>query len=329
MKKVTVVIPNWNGMRYLKICLDSLRAQDTDCFETLIIDNASEDESVAFIRENYPEMQVEVMERNLGFSGGVNEGITRCKTPYVLLLNNDVEVEASFVRKMVEAIEKSDKIFSVSSRMINDRERVIVDDAGDLYTILGWGFQRGVGQKVTDPRYLKPCKVFSACAGAAIYRRAVFDEIGLFDLMHFAYLEDIDVGYRAKIYGYENWYTPEAVVYHVGSGASGATKYSDFKVKISARNGIFLAHKNMSPVQRVLNAFPLYVGRAVKRRFFVKNGYAESYDAGIREGREQRKNTHAVPYTWKHAGNYMAIECQLIGNTFIYVAEFLKRRLGR
>ena len=89
------------------------------------------------------------------------------------------------------------------------------------------------------------------------------------------------------------------------------------------------AYKNMSPVQRVLNAFPLYVGRAVKRRFFVKNGYAESYDAGIREGREQRKNTHAVPYTWKHAGNYMAIECQLIGNTFIYVAEFLKRRLGR
>lgn len=329
MKKTTVVILNWNGMRYLKICLDSLRAQDTDDFEILIIDNASEDESVAFIRENYPEMPVEVMESNLGFSGGVNEGIKRCKTPYVLLLNNDVELDPAFVRCMTAAIEKSDRIFSVSSRMVNYRERDILDDAGDLYTILGWGFQRGVGQKVTDPRYLKPCKVFSACAGAAIYRRAVFDEIGMFDLMHFAYLEDIDVGYRAKIYGYESRYTPDAIVYHVGSASSGATKYSDFKVKISARNGIFLAHKNMSPLQRVLNAFPLYVGRAVKRRFFVKNGFVESYDAGIKEGLERRKETRVVPYTLKHAGNYIAIEFQLIGNTFIYVAEFLKRRLKK
>lgn len=325
MKKVTIVIPNWNGMAYLKICLDSLRKQDTDDFEILMIDNASEDESAAFVRAQYPEVRVEVMEKNLGFSGGVNEGIRRTETPYVLLLNNDIEADPGFVSGLLRAIEKDERIFSVSSRMVNFRDRTLLDDAGDIYTILGWQAQRGVGQPVTDPAYEKPCEVFSACAGAAIYRRKVFDEIGLFDLMHFAYLEDIDVGYRAKIYGYHNRYEPSAVVYHIGSGASGAVKYSDFKVKISARNAIYLAYKNMPVLQRFLNALPMYIGRRMKRRFFAKLGFQEAYDAGVREGMETRKQTNKVPFQWKHLGNYFVIEWLLVKNTFVYLKEYRKR----
>lgn len=328
MKKTTVVIPNWNGMKYLKTCMDSLRAQDTDDFSVLVIDNASEDGSADFLRTNYPEVRVEVMPENLGFSGGVNEGILRAETPYVLLLNNDVECDPHFVSALTEAIEQDPKAFSVSSRMIRFRERDLIDDAGDLYTVLGWQAQRGTGQSVRNKKYLRPARVFSACAGAAIYRRAVFSEIGLFDLMHFAYLEDIDVGYRAKIYGYRNLYTPDAIVYHIGSGASGAVLYSDFKVRLSARNSLYLIYKNMPPLQRLINAFPLWCGRKMKAKFFEKRGFLDAYRAGLQEGRENRDKLKTVPFSFRHLGSYFVIEWELVVNTFIYVFEYLKRHKG-
>ena len=100
MKKTTVVIPNWNGIDYIRVCLDSLRAQDTDDFEVLVIDNASADGSDLVVEEEYPEVRLARMPENLGFSGGVNEGICRTETPYVLLLNNDIECDPGFVRNM-------------------------------------------------------------------------------------------------------------------------------------------------------------------------------------------------------------------------------------
>ena len=328
MKKTTVVIPNWNGMKYLKTCLDSLKGQDTDDFEVLIVDNASEDGSVAFIRENYPAVRLIVNEKNLGFSGGVNIGIEACDTPYVLLLNNDVECSPHFVRALTEAIERDPKAFSVNPKMVNYRERDLLDDCGDLYTVLGWQAQRGVAQKTDDPRYAKPKKVFSCCAGASIYRRAVFDEIGLFDLSHFAYLEDIDVGYRALLYGYRNLYEPSAVVYHIGSGSSGAVKYSDFKVRISARNTIYVAYKNMPAFQRAVNALPMYAGRKLKQRFFKDLGFEKAYLEGVREGLNTRKNLKKVPFLWSRFFRYFYIEGLLIKNTFTYVNEYRRRHIS-
>lgn len=328
MKKTTVVIPNWNGMKFLKTCMDSLRTQDTDDFEILVIDNASEDGSVEFLRREYPEARVEVMEKNLGFSGGVNEGIRLSETPYVLLLNNDVEAEPGFVRELTESIERYPRAFSVSSKMVRFAERELLDDCGDIYTLLGWQAQRGTGQRTDDPKYNKPCKVFSACAGAAIYRKEVFEEIGLFDLDHFAYLEDIDVGYRAKIYGYENRYEPKAVVYHIGSGTSGAVQYSDFKVKLSARNSIYLINKNMPALQRGLNALPLWIGRKIKAKFFEKRGFKAAYEEGLKEGRANKNNVRKVPFSMKHLGHYISIEGLLIKYLFVYVFEYLKRHQG-
>lgn len=326
MKKATVVIPNWNGMAFLKACMDSLMIQDTDDFDILMIDNASEDESVEFVKAHYPSVRVDVMPENLGFSGGVNEGILRSDTPYVILLNNDTECAPGFVRALIAAAERDERIFSVSARMVNFQDRTLMDDAGDLYTVLGWGAQRGVGQLVSDPHYKKPKAVFSACAGAALYRKAVFDEIGLFDTDHFAYLEDIDVGYRARIYGYKNVYEPEAWVYHVGSGSSGS-RYNAFKVRLSSRNTQYLVWKNMPLVQRVVNAPALALGRAVKRRFFTKLGFSDAYNEGLRESREKRGSLKKVPYRMAHLPNYMKIEAELIGNTFIYAAEFFRRHL--
>lgn len=322
--KVTVVIPNYNGKHFLEPCLSSLRKQKCKNFEILIIDNASVDGSAEWIQKNYPEVNLMVMEKNLGFAGGVNVGIKAAKSPYILLLNNDTEVTPNFVGMLLKSIESSPKIFSVSSRMIQYYDREKLDDAGDLYSIVGWGFQRGVGRSVKEYKHCR--KVFSACAGAAIYRKSVFEKIGYFDEMHFAYLEDIDVGYRAKLAGYENIYCPKAEVYHVGSGTSGS-KYNDFKVKLSARNNFYLNYKNMPNWQLALNAVPLAVGTFIKWLFFKKNGFEKAYVDGLKEGFATRKKCKRVPYNRKNLSMYWKIEFELWYNFIVYCVEFAKRQI--
>ena len=270
--KTTIIIPNYNGLSFMEPCFESLKEQTVRDFKVLVVDNGSTDGSVEWLKEHrIPSI---FLKENTGFSGAVNTGIRAAYTPYVLLLNNDTRVEPGFVAAMERAMDQSPKIFSVSSRMIQMYHPELLDDTGDMYSILGWAYQRGVGRSVN--LYQKSCRVFSACAGAAIYRRAVFDEIGLFDELHFAYLEDIDVGWRAKLYGYDNIYCPDAAVYHVGSGTSGS-RYNSFKVRLAARNCIYLNYKNMPGWQLLLNAPFLLAGIFVKYLFFVKNGFGGDY----------------------------------------------------
>ena len=126
-------------------------------------------------------------------------------------------------------------------------------------------------------------RVFAACGGAAIYRRKLFDEIGCMDEHHFAYLEDIDLGYRARLSGYVNLYIPEAVVYHAGSGASGS-RYNEFKVSLTSRNSVYLVYKNMPAFQILLNLPLLLVGFAVKGLFFARKGLGRTYLKGLGRG---------------------------------------------
>ena len=328
MAKTTVVIPNWNGMAYLKNCMDSLEKQDDRDFETLVIDNASKDGSVAFLRENYPWARVEVMPENLGFAGGVNEGIRRTKTPYVLLLNNDVEVEPHFVKALTDAIDRDPKVFSVSSKMIKFRERDLLDDAGDRYTVIGWQAQRGTALPVTRKHYNRPAAVFSACAGAAIYRLSVLQEIGAFDPAHFAYLEDIDVGYRARLHGYCNVYEPKAVVRHVGSGTSGS-KYNSFKVYLSARNSIWLNYKNMPNLQLLVNALPLAVGFLTKAVFFTCIGFGKDYLRGLKEGFSTFRKCDRVSFSPKLYRSCLIIEAELCLNLIKYAVYWILRAIER
>ena len=220
MQEVSVIIPNYNGMAYLEGVLSSLEQQDFQNFETILVDNGSADGSVAFVMGNFPWVHIVELPDNFGFSRAVNEGIYASRAPYVLLLNNDTEVDKSFVREMLASIKGHKKAFSCSARMIRYHERNKLDDAGNYYCALGWAFARGKGKDIHT--YEKEDRIFTSCAGAAIYRKKIFEKIGYFDEEHFAYLEDIDVGYRARIFGYENWYAPKALVYHVGSGTSGS-----------------------------------------------------------------------------------------------------------
>lgn len=322
--KVTVIIPNYNGKHFLKPCLDSLKTQTLQDFHTVVVDNASSDGSLAFLSENFPETEVLALDQNYGFSAAVNAGICHAKTPYVILLNNDTTVDPHFVESLLEAIEQSPDIFSVSSKMIQMYHPELIDSAGDLYTLVGWGICRGTGRPVSN--YTKSDEIFTACAGAAIYRKSVFRRIGYFDESHFAYLEDIDIGYRARIYGFKNMFCPEALVYHVGSGTSGS-KYNCFKVKLSARNSVWLNYKNMPFLQLIINFLPLCAGYAVKYAFFCKKGFGKDYADGIREGLETIRSCKKVPFRMRHLSSYIKIEADLFCHTFRYAGDWFQRKL--
>ena len=323
--KVTVIIPNYNGLKFMEPCFAALKEQTFKDYALLVVDNGSTDGSVEWLKEH--QVPSIFLPENTGFSGAVNVGIRAAKTPYVILLNNDTEPQPMYIEELVRTIERSEKIFSVSSRMIQLYQKDKMDDAGDMYTVLGWAFQRGVGRPVK--RYGRPCRVFSACAGAAIYRRKVFEEIGLFDELHFAYLEDLDIGYRARLAGYDNVYCPGAAVYHVGSGTSGS-KYNAFKVRLAARNNIYLNYKNMPDWQLALNALPICLGMAVKYQFFKRLGFEKDYVDGVKEGWKTRRKCRRAVDNPKMQKRCLAIEGELTWGTFVYVWEFFNRKvLGR
>ena len=324
MKKATIIIPNYNGLKFMEMCMSALEKQTYKDFEILVVDNGSTDGSVEWLKEN--EIPSIFLPENTGFSGAVNVGIKASKTPFVILLNNDTEAKEGYVEALIREIERSPKIFSVSPKMIQLYHKELMDDGGDMYSIMGWAYQRGVGQEIE--RYNRACNVFSACAGAAIYRREVFEEIGYFDEMHFAYLEDIDVGYRAKIAGYYNRYCPSAEIYHVGSGTSGS-KYNEFKVRLAARNNVYLNYKNMPGWQLLLNSIPIGLGILGKYFLFKKKGLEKEYVGGVLEGIRTVKKTKKVAYRPEDFQNYLAIEWELIYGAMLYIYEFGRRQIRK
>lgn len=312
MQEVTVVIPNLNGEAYLGPCLDSLRAQTAGEFPVIVVDNGSADGSVALIEREYPEVRLEKLDRNYGFCRAVNIGIELSKTPYVILLNNDTVCAPGFVEALTEAIKARPDCFSCASKMVQMHNPAAMDNAGDYYCALGWAFAAGKNRPAVS--YSRRREIFSACAGAAIYRRAVFDEIGLFDEAHFAYLEDVDVAYRAKIAGYRNYYIPEAVVRHVGSATSGSV-YNEFKTKYSSRNSIYLIYKNMPWPQILLNLPFLVPGFLIKAVFFIRKGYGREYAAGLWKGVRLCDSGKKVKFRRENLRYYLNIQCELWWNT--------------
>lgn len=281
MKQITVIIPNYNGKQHLMSCLWSLTENIKIPYDVIVVDNHSQDDSVKEAMKTFPQVEYVLLDNNYGFSRAVNEGIKRAVTPYVILLNNDTVIQKGFAEALLRRIKSNPRFFSVEAKMLNYHNPKKIDSAGTFYNILGWARARGKDRDAKH--YQKACITFAACAGAAIYRKSVFDEIGLFDEKYFAYLEDIDIGYRARLKGYQNAYEPKARVLHVGSASTGS-RYNDFKVRISARNNIYLIHKNMPWIQKLLR-FPFFVaGFLIKFMYFITKGYGKQYVSGFKDG---------------------------------------------
>lgn len=318
MHEVSVIIPNFNGKQYLQKCLDSMRNQDFLDFEVILVDNGSEDGSVSFVQENYPEVKILALKENTGFCGAVNAGIQASLSSYVILLNNDTMAEPTFVGSLLKSIKQKPGAFSCQAKMLQMQHPDCMDDAGNYYCALGWAFADGKGKNQKE--YNRERKIFSACAGAAIYRRKILDKIGLFDEEHFAYLEDLDIGYRAKLYGYESWFSPQACVYHVGSGTSGS-RYNLFKVRYSSRNNIYLIYKNMPLLQIIWNFPLLCLGFACKALFFMRKGFGKEYIAGIKNGVMISRKNKDKKVKHRSFRTYIKIQLELYWNIVKFIGK--------
>ena len=317
MQEVSVIIPNYNGKAYLETCLDALRVQTLGELPVLLVDNGSTDGSLELVRDQYPWVRLISLPENYGFCKAVNEGILLAKTPYVILLNNDTQVLPDFAEQLLRGIKARPRAFSCAAQMIQFHDHSRLDGAGDFYNALGWAFARGQGR--SPARYRREDRIFAACAGAAIYRRPYLQQIGLLDEAHFAYLEDLDLGYRARIAGYENWYLPQAKVYHVGSGTS-LSRYNEFKISHSSRNNVYLIWKNMPLLQWILNLPFLLLGFGIKLLFFTVKGYGKLYAQGLKKGfgmtRQPENRSKKVRFRWKNLGHYCTIQLELWVNLF-------------
>lgn len=318
MGNVTVIVPNYNGIKYLPDCLDSLLMQQSETdFEVLVVDNGSTDGSVNLLKESYSNVKTILLTENTGFCHAVNVGIEASDTPYVVLLNNDTKVLGGFVKELERAISERKDAFSVSAQMLMWDDPSRLDGAGDRYCVFGWAYARGKGRQAKE--YDKAREVFSACGGAAIYRKSVLNQIGLFDEQHFAYVEDLDLGYRAKINGYKNYYEPAAKVIHYGSASSGS-RYNEWKVTMAASNNIYVIYKNMPLLQFLINCPFLCAGFLIKYLFFVKKGmgkaYADGFKKGLKKCTTEAGKRQKVSFLLKNWKSYLRIQWQLYVGVF-------------
>ena len=252
---VSIVIPNWNGKKFLSPCLDSLLGQTYRNFEIIVVDNGSQDGSIDLLKQHYPHVKLLALENNTGFSFAVNRGIEVSSGEYIGLINNDTKAHEQWLEKMVLALKNHTGIGSVACKMLSLSDPTILDGAGDglrrgmLPARIGHG-EKDIGQ-FNNERY-----VLGACGGAALYRKSMLDEIGLFDEDFFAYLEDVDLDLRAQSAGYQCLYIPEAIIYHLGCGTTGSG-YSKLVVRLSCRNNINMMVKNIPT--RLLFMFLPYI----------------------------------------------------------------------
>ena len=241
--RASIIIPNWNGERFLNTCLGSLRRQSLDNFEILLVDNGSTDGSVSFVERSFPEVRVISLEENRGFSAAVNAGIRSANTEYVALLNNDTQAEPGWLEALWQAAERHPEASLFASRLVDFQDQRVLDGAGDALRRSGLPYRLG-HRELDRGQFDREAFVFGACAAAALYRRSLFEEIGLFDEDFFAYCEDGDVSFRAQLAGHRCLYAPEAVVYHVGSASTGG-KRSPTATRLGTQNGVNLLVKNL------------------------------------------------------------------------------------
>jgi len=238
---VSVVIPNWNGRELLAQCLPAVLSQTYAPIEVIVVDNGSHDSSADWVASNFPDITLIRNAINMGFAVGSSLGIKQSSGAFVATLNNDAYANPDWIAVLVNVIEKDPQIGMCASQMVLHSDPGRIDSAGIAIDRAGIAWDRLGGQPVSASESA-PIEVFGPCAGAALYRRAMLDDIGFFDEDFFMYLEDVDLAWRARLRGWRCLYVPDAVVHHVHS-ASGR-EGSPFKRQLLGRNKVWTIVKN-------------------------------------------------------------------------------------
>jgi GT2 family glycosyltransferase len=238
--RASVIIPNWNGAAHLPACLDALRRQTYGDFETIVVDNGSTDGSLELLAERYPAVQVLALPHNRGYAGGCNVGLQAARGDILTILNNDTEVDPRWLSELLRSLEQHPEAGMATPKVLLWGDRSRIHTTGDYVRTNGIPDTRGVWE-LDRGQYDDQTYVFGASGVAPAYRRAMLDDIGLFDKDFGSYCEDVDLSWRAQLAGYRCVFAPRATLYHRVS-ATGKGTIRSFCV---ARNTIWTLAKNL------------------------------------------------------------------------------------
>ena len=241
--RVTIAILNYDGRELLDVVVPSVLAQRFREHRVMVVDDGSHDGSVEYVRARWPSVEIVEIRANVGITAALNRAVRAADGEFIALLNNDIELEPTWLGELVAALDAHPEAASASGKLLSYHDRKRIDAAGDLLLWSSAVFNRGAGE--TDVGQFDEAEaVFSACAAAALYRRSAFDIVGEFDESFFAYLEDVDWGMRAQLLGLGSWYAPAAVGYHMG----GATTRK--------QQGLYVRHQRRNQLLLVIKTFP-------------------------------------------------------------------------
>jgi len=255
MSTISIVILNFNGKRYLEACLASVFSQTFGDFEVLLVDNGSSDGSLEYVEMHFPEVRVIKNEKNLGFAGGMNAGIMQTSGEYIMILNNDTQMEKSFLEKLIVPMKSEERVGMCASKMLLCDGRI--NSTGICLSRSGAAWDRGLAEPDVG-QYDASLEVFGPCAGAALYRKKMLEEIGFFDEDFFLYMEDVDLAFRGRLAGWKCCYVPDARVRHVHGGT--LAPGSELAVYYGNRNLLWNVVKNF-PRTLLITSMPWIIGR--------------------------------------------------------------------
>lgn len=256
---VSVIIVNYNGRVYLKNCISSLLLQSYPAIEVILVDNGSKDGSIEYVKKEFPSIRIIENNENFGFAKGNNIGIKAAKGDLIATLNNDTEVTPGWLKELVAVMNSDENIGMCASKMLFMRNPEFLNSTGICISRSGTCWDRGIFERDVG-QYDSMEEVFGPCAGAALYRRNMLQEIGLFDEDFCAYMEDTDLAFRGRLAGWKCIYVPKAVVYHIHGGTAGFE--SDYTIYYGNRNVLWNPIKNF-PFLLLISSLPWIIGRNI------------------------------------------------------------------
>ncbi len=254
----SIVIPNWNGERFLPTCLKSLERQIYPDFEVILVDNGSSDGSVPLVKRDFPWVKVVELSRNQGFAAACNIGARHASGDILVLLNNDTEAEPEWLAELVKALQEHPEAGTAASKILLFDRRNVIHSTGDLMGRDGIPRNRGVWEE-DRKQYDQWLQVFGGCGAAVAYRREMWEELGGFDEELFMYLEDVDLAWRAQLRGWKAVFAPRSRVYHHLSATGGGPTASFY----TGRNTILVIVKDM-PGKLIRRYWRFIVGAQVR-----------------------------------------------------------------
>lgn len=256
---VSVIIVNYNRKVFLKNCLSSLFAQSYPAMEIIFVDNGSNDGSIEYVKKDFHSVKIIACKKNLGFAKGNNIGIKEAKGELIATLNNDTEVTSHWLEELVKAMDSNENVGMCASKMLFMKNPEMINSTGICISRSGVCWDRGIFEPDTG-QYESMEEVFGPCAGAALYRKSMLSEIGLFDEDFCAYMEDTDLAFRGRLAGWKCMYVPKAIVYHIHGGTAGFE--TDYTIYFGNRNVLWNPIKNF-PKLLLISSLPWIIGRFI------------------------------------------------------------------